>query len=1010
MNDRYRLLGTVLILLAMIGGIASAQTRTGSIDGTVVDTTGQVLPGVSITIEGGGLVSARVTATSGSGTYRFPALPPGIYTMRFELSGFRTVVNEGARVEIGRNTAINLSLDLSSVEETVTVVGESPMVDTKSTVIGASFDNEMLENVPSARDVWSLLEHQAPGVTTSRLDVGGSETGLQAVYSARGTSWQQNSYYLNGVNVTCPAALGASGYYYDYDSFEEVQVETGSHPASVNAPGVFMNMVTKSGGNEFRGGAGFYYQSGGTQSDNLDDDLIDRGASSAAFDFLSDANVQLGGPIVRDKSSFYASFRDERVHRFVPGFTDDDGNALTEDTDMWQFLIKNTTQVNDTNRIGLEWHHMSYWKPNRGASGNRPPEATWIEDDTFDIVQAEWTSTLSDVALLDVRFSHLRVFFPTFQQPDVKGQAGQDTVTGQFVNARNFDTERRRRRYSYKADLTYFKENWANANHEFKFGFQYDTNPIINDTTSIDDVFLRFAAGVPDQVDLNNTTRIDRQNLHQLAFFVDDIITFGNRVTLKLGLRFDRYEGFLPAQESPGGNWVPARTFEEQRNVLDVANFAPRLALIYALDESGRTALKTSWGRYYHQFSTGFANFQNPNGGLSDRYEWNDLNGDLAFQNGEQGTLLNSQLVGNQLVDPDFLSPYTDEFTIGIERELSRDLAISATYSYRKANRLNDSTDVGIPFDPENPTASGRYAAVSVTDPGPDNVVGTPDDGGPVTVYNLNPEFLGQNQRMLTNPKGNDSTFNGFEVTVSKRMTDRWAALASYSYNNTDMVTRGGQFDGDANGFFDNPNNLINARGKSFYDRTNQFKFAGTYIAPRAVRLSGVIRAQTGQPTARTFTVSGLNQGTVTILAEPIGGRRLPNVFTADLTVSKSFALGAGRRARGASDECLQHIQRQHGLDPQHPEWNLVPSGVELPFTENLQIRDQSRLLSLVPIVRRGELFRAPPFSLHFRPSWLKSQSSCHLTRSSSSLLSSPLRVSPAPRRRLAIFGMPRSR
>ena len=900
-RGRHLLWLPIFILAASTG---FTQTRTGHIEGTVRDTTGQVVPGVTVTLEGPTLVAPQVTTTNEAGVYRFLALPPGTYTLRFELSGFKTLVNEGARASVGMTTTINVTLELSNVEEVITVVGESPMVDTKSTVIGATFDESLLEEVPSARDVWSLLEHQAPGVTTNRLDVGGSEAGLQAVYSARGTSWVQNSYYLNGVNVTCPAALGASGYYYDYDSFEEVQVETGSHPASVNAPGVYMNMVTKSGGNEFRGGAAFFYQSNSTQSENLDQELEDRGASSAAFDFLSDGNAQLGGPIVRDRSTFFGSFRDQRVHRFVPGFPQgcdpnkDRSSCITENTDMQQFLIKNSTNITDKHRVGFEWHEMSYLKPNRGASGNREPVATWVEDDTFRILQAEWTATLSENALLDTRFSHLNVFFPTFQQPDAVLQAAQDIGTSRFFNARDFEVERKRKRYAFKTDLTYFKDSLANAAHEFKFGFEYAHNPITNLSTAIDDVFLRFNNGVADQVWFRNTPRVDKQALDQVSFYIDDIITF-DRVTLKLGLRFDSYEGYLPEQESPAGRFVPARTFPEQRGLLDVASFAPRLGLVYGLDAEAKSVLKVSWGRYYNQFSTGFANFANPNGSLTDRWTWNDLNGDGQWQDGEQGRLLFSQLGSSNQIDPNLKHPYTDEFTIGFEQELSRDLSLSATFSNRRGRRFTDSINTAVPFS--------EYTPVTVTDPGPDGQVGTGDDGGPVTVFNQNPDTIGNTQLVATNPDVTlpdgekvsfGSDFNGFEVTLAKRFRERWSAIVSYSYNNADTITRGAQFEGELSGIFNNPNNLINADGKSFYDRTNQFKFAGSFYAPFNLRLSGVIRAQTGQPIARSFNVSGLNQGTVNVLAESVGDQRLPFVKTADLAIAYDLALGSSRQVR----------------------------------------------------------------------------------------------------------------
>ncbi len=698
----------VALVLALLVSPLLAQTQSGAIDGTVRDATGQVLPGVSVTLEGETLITSHVTTTSDQGVYRFRNLPPGVYALRFELSGFKTLNREGVIVDVGKTTAINVTLELATVAETVTVIGESPMVDVKSTVIGTNFDEQVLQDVPSARDVWSLLEHQAPGVTTNRLDVGGSETGLQAVFSARGSSWQQNSYYLNGVNVTCPAALGASGYYYDFDSFEEVQVETGSHPASVNAPGVFLNMVTKTGGNEIKGGGAFYYQESGTQSSNFTKELEDRGASPSAFDFLSDANAQLGGPIVRDRSTFFFSWRDERVHRFVPGFPagcdpDDPSTCKTENTDMWQFVVRNSTQLNERNRVSGEWHHMSYFKPNRGAAGNRPPEATWIEDDTFDIVQGEWNATLSQNALLDVRFSHLRVWFPTFQQPDVTGQAAQDVVTGQFLNARNFDTERLRRRFTYKSDLTYFAEQWGASNHELKFGFEFSHNTVRNETTAIDDVFLLFRNGAADRVIFRNTPLVSREALNQTSAYADDVITVGQRLTIKVGLRFDRYHGFLPEQNSPPGTFVPARSFPERKGLLVVQSFAPRLGVVIGLEEGGKSALKASWGRYYHQFSTGFVNFANQNGILSDTYQWTDLNGDGQFQLGEQGQLLASQIAAQNLIDPDLQHPYTDEFTIGIEKEIAADVSVSATFSRRTGNRLTDSVDIGVPFSAYTP-------------------------------------------------------------------------------------------------------------------------------------------------------------------------------------------------------------------------------------------------------------------------------------------------------------------
>ncbi len=885
-----RSLGFAFLAIVLTASMAAGQTQTGTVEGTVVDGTGQVLPGVSVTLSAEG--GSEVAVSSGTGTYRFFAVSPGIYTLRFELGGFQTRIYEEVRVDIARTTGIDVTLDLSTVEETVTVVGEAPLLDTKSTVIGATFDQSLLEEVPSARDVWSLLEHQAPGVTTNRLDVGGSETGLQAVFSGRGTSWGQNSYYLNGVNVTCPAALGASGYYYDYDSFEEVQVEVGSHPASVNAPGVYLNMVTKTGGNEFAGSLGAFYQNDATQFDNFSSELEATGATASEFDYLSDFNGQIGGPVVRDRSTFYFSFRDEKVHRYVSGVT-----TVTEDTDMRQFVLKSDTDVNQSNKLSLEWHEMTYWKPRRGLAESRPPEATWIEDDTFRIVQATWTSTLSDSALLETRFSHLNVFFPTYHSEEAQAaglQAGQDVGLGIFLNARDYNVERKRKRYSYKSDLTYFAEEIAGANHEFKIGLEYSHNPIRNETTAIDDVFIRFNNNVADQVWLRNTPRHDGQTLDQTSAYIDDIITSG-RFTLKLGLRWDRYHGWLPEQNSPDGRWCTTangcpRDFAARTGILDLSSFAPRVGVVVGLEEGGQSAFKASWGRYYHQFSTGFANFVNQNGALTNRYEWTDLNGDRQFQDGEQGTLLVNAFGAEAAVNtvsPDLKHEYTDEITMSLEREFAGDVWLSATFSRRTSDDKSDVINLLAP--------DSAYESMQVQDPGPDNMVGTGDDGGMLTVFNLPEHLVGQSQLQIATVDKFETDYKGVELIAQKRFSNNWQALVSYTWNDTDTWTRGGQWENTNPGIFGNPNSQVNAQGKSFYDRTHQFKAIGTWHAPFGFRASGVMRYQTGAPVGRTIFVSGLNQGGASILAVPVGTERLDNVTTFDIALFRDFQAGRYR-------------------------------------------------------------------------------------------------------------------
>ena len=347
--------------------------------------------------------------------------------------------------------------------------------------------------------------------------------------------------------------------------------------------------------------------------------------------------------------------------------------------------------------------------------------------------------------------------------------------------------ERRRKRYSVKSSLTYFAEDIASADHEFNIGIEYSHNPIRNQTTRIDDVFLRFNNGEAFQVDLNNTPRHDGQTLDQSSAYIDDIITSG-RFTLKLGLRWDRYHGWLPEQNSPDGTWCTAangcpRTFAEQKGVLDLASFAPRLGLVIGLEEGGQSALKSSWGRYYHQFSTGFANFVNQNGSLRNRHEWNDLNGDRQFQNGEQGAILSDQFGAQAAiatVSPDLKHEYTDEFTLGLEREFEGDVWVQATFSVRNSSNKSDQINLAAP--------DSAYDPMQVPDPGPDGMAGTGDDGAMITVYNLRPEFVGLSERQIATVDKFETSFKGFEMIVQKRLSNNWQALLSYSRNDTDTL------------------------------------------------------------------------------------------------------------------------------------------------------------------------------------------------------------------------------
>ncbi len=287
---------------------------------------------------------------------------------------------------------------------------------------------------------------------------------------------------------------------------------------------------------------------------------------------------------------------------------------------------------------------------------------------------------------------------------------------------------------------------------------------------------------------------------------------------------------------------------------------------------------------------------------------WNDLNGDRLLQPGEEVALL-SQFggafgpgeSGHSFVDPDLKRPVTDEFTVGFERELPSQMLFSFNFIYRKDKDLQDDINTGVPFS--------AFTPVTATDPGPDGVLGTPDDGGPITVFNQDPATLGHDVFVLTNPPDLVADYKGVEIQLNKRFSNKWQMVTGLTLGRANSFAKGsGSFisggnadtGGLATGLFDDPNSLINAKGRSFWDRPVIFKLAGSYVAPWDVVIGGFFRAQSGVPFPRQIQVGDpssptpLNQGPITIFAEPVGATRLPFTKTLDLSFEKRFNVSNG--------------------------------------------------------------------------------------------------------------------
>ncbi|HJZ75863.1 MAG TPA: TonB-dependent receptor, partial [Vicinamibacterales bacterium] len=296
----------VCLMLLASAGTALAQVSMGEVFGKVTDSTGAVLPGVTVTLSGPALIQPQTTLTTESGAYRFPRIPIGTYTVAFELTGFKRNVREGIIIQAGFNAEIDAKLEISTVEETVTVSGESPVVDTRSTAIAASFSKDALETIPTARDPWVVLQ-QTPGMVMSGQNVGGNLSGQQTSFTAMGTSNNQQ-WTMDGAVISDIGSNNSSPTYYDFDSFDEINVTKGGSDASQQGAGVQVNFITKSGGNTFRGSARFYRTNQTFEANNISNAQRDLAAAGGnPIQNIDDYGVEAGGPIIKNKFWYWGT-------------------------------------------------------------------------------------------------------------------------------------------------------------------------------------------------------------------------------------------------------------------------------------------------------------------------------------------------------------------------------------------------------------------------------------------------------------------------------------------------------------------------------------------------------------------------------------------------------------------------------------------------------------------------------------------------------------------------------
>ncbi len=904
--------GAVTIVLAVAVTLAFAfpafaQRDVGQMRVVVLDPDGAPLPGVQVVVAGP--VGRQTQYTGIDGTARFPGLYPGTgYTATFTLDGFATVIREGLEITAQRTTQFNITMELSTVEETITVTGESPLVDVKSTNIAGLITSDLLDKTPTASGIWAGVLDHVPGVVSS-FDVGGGDSGQQTGATAWGSEGRNNSYNINGGNISDMAAVGASSTYYSTSSFEEVSVSLAGQDIETKTPGVNINMVVKSGSNDWHAGVKYFWEGESLVSSNVDADLEAEGITEGTpNELLSDLDIQAGGPIWRDRAWFFVDFWDFEIRKVVLGLEERDTTQLRD------WTINMNGQLDDNNKVSGRYLDTYKFRNNRGASRSRPYLGR-VQDSISDTVQLQWQSVISQNVFSDVRFSKNLIGFPLVRrwspgtvtvpeaiQSDVP--ATWDYGEGNYVErpslpASEFYDERRNNNLSATASWYITGES---ISHDVKFGggqqwvsYFSPSNVPKGHTPYVDSRIdpagnPNWALGVPVEVRLYNRpiAAEDGGSMdcfvlascwkdggdfgftmrgRALDLYLQDTVTINNRITVSAGVRLDRAFNWNPEQGRLDSPWCGAPlnspeqfcggTFPEQERAFLWKNVTPRIGIIYDVTGDGTWAVKFNYARYAENLGISYGGATNVNGQGREDWDWSDTNGDGLFQIGEQTVFRDASFPSEgTAVDPGLRSPLVDEFTFGVEHEVFDNILLSATGILRGRKDDVGNVSLGRPFGPmfDNPRCQAEctptlpfgqdpYVPLQTVDPGDDGIIGTSDDGGPVTIWAQDPG-RGPGNFFTTNPNTfgfEDNTFyKGVSLVVSKRWADNWQMLASWDIGRSESQGSSTWAPG-----------LYNARRMlSGNDRLHIIKLTGNYLfaEPIGVNLGVFVRAQSGEP------------------------------------------------------------------------------------------------------------------------------------------------------------------
>jgi hypothetical protein len=878
------------LIALMVPTLARAQA---TISGVVRDSTGAVLPGVTVEASSPALIEQSRTAISDSaGRYTIVDLRPGTYAVSFGLPGFSNVKREGIVLEGAATVQVNGDLRVGALEETLTVTGAAPVVDVQSTRREFVINRDMLDALPVGRSLTAQVAI-IPGVT-------GVNTAGGVLPTVHGSSANETYMYNDGMRAgqhLIGAGTSQGGWSMSEAASAELSYQTGAQSAEFQVGGVAMNAIPKEGGNTISGTLVAYGAGSGVQSDNRTDELKQSIRDANRLIYTADVDGAFGGPLVKNKLWFFGGGRAVRSKSYVADVYYKDGTqAVNGPNSTNDYVLRLTYQATPRNkfRATFDKHEQLNLNASVGpgvlgsaTSGAIAPEAAYdIHIPVVYAPQVKWTSPLTNRLLLEAAFSthymHWRhQFNPSVGPIDV---ANLEATTGVLTVASDSRYDNLSNARNLVASASY-----VTGSHNFKtgivqrWGYMDQSRPYTGDIQR-----LVFVGGVPNTVRVLNTPVSEYDTINaDLGAYGQDRWTLG-RTTLNIGARYDYFNASTAAQSAPAGRFVPARSFAPIEDLPNWKDWAIRLGVAHDLFGNGKTAIKGNVSKYVAGESLNSTSPYNPMGLQTDDRAWVDvnrdrtvLNPDGSVQYNEIGPTRNANFglnAGTTHLDASIPRGHNWEEMVSIQQEFRQGFAVTAGYYRRQYSNLTWTDNLLVdPYLDYNP-----FTIVGPSDPR------LPGGGGErITMYNLAPSKLGLVDNLVKASATRRQDYSGFEVTANARLRNGAFFTGGVTTEHTPTY----------NCDVDNPNSF------RFCDNSQPYrtmgKLTGSYPLPYAFQVSGVLRILPGNPLAANYTVTSAiagvpltGGGSLTVnLVEP-GTLYGPYQNQLDLRIMKTFRFG----------------------------------------------------------------------------------------------------------------------